>query len=489
MKTRFLAGGALLATAAVTAVIPAAGANAAVSPAAVAMTATCPSAPAPPQLTFGPRVVIDTVRPGGEPVSNVAQDGSIEVSTHGGTTHLNDDWVDLATNPTELLGWASTYSNQVLNWRSTDGGKTWAYTGFDGTTFGPHTATSTGFSDPDYSMDAGGRIYNTEIDLGNVSVFSSGDDGQTYSRGVAEVTSGDRPWLTAGRKDEVYLDVYTEKQILRSADGGLTWSLQSLDDGNSPESKMLIDPLNPDTLIGAHDRQGITISTDQGKTWTVYDGAGLGSTVENWGPIGVDKAGNIYRAAAGGYNSSSNGTVTFNWFDRTAKSWGTPVTIPAPAGKMLWPWMTAGDDGRVAVAWLEQLPGSNSFDVYVAATTNAHGTPVTCSDGSQQIAPPQWTVTDASNGPIQVGPICLSGTMCEVNGVLGRQDRRLGDFFTLNYDKNGSLFVATASTVDGGATRPTSAPIFFSATGGPSMLTQPMTTRPTRPSCGVNPLC
>jgi photosystem II stability/assembly factor-like uncharacterized protein len=461
---------------------------------ALAASAACPTVPEPPALNFGKRVYIDNVRPGGEPVSVVGQDGSINVSAHGGTTHLYKDPGALANGAVDL---ASTYGNQTLNWRSTDGGKTWKYVGTAGMEQGPHTLTSTGFSDPDYAIDSGGRIYNTEIDLANVSVFSSGDDGQTYSRGVAEVTSGDRPWLTGGRIDEVYLYVNTFQQIFRSTDGGLTWRLMSQNNSQGPDAKMYIDPLNVDGLIGPHNPQGVTISADQGRTWKAYDGAKLGKTVDFFGAVAVDKAGNAYRAAAGGYTGSDDtnakgGTVTFNSFDRETLKWREPVRIPAPEGDMLWPWVVAGDNGRVAVAWLQRRPAHpERFEIYVAATENAHGTWVTCKGGKTKHLPPKWTVANASHGPIHTGYICLDGTACNANQDFASGDRRLGDFITVNYDKNGRIFVVSGSTVRPGADvqQPTSVPVFLGATSGPKLIKRPMTTRPAREPCGLNPLC
>jgi len=461
---------------------------------ALAAAPACGANLAPPELSFGKRVYIDTVRPGGEPVSVVGLDGSISVSAHGGTTHLYKDPNALANGAADVAG---TYGNQTLNWRSTDGGKHWKYVGTAGMEAGPHTLTSTGFSDPDYAIDAGGRIYNTEIDLANVAVFSSGDDGQTYSRGVAEVTSGDRPWLTAGGRDEVYLYVNTFQQIFRSTDGGLTWRLQSQNNSQGPDAKMYIDPLNQDGLIGPHNPQGVTISADNGQTWKAYDGAKLGKTVDFFGAVAVDKAGNAYRAAAGGYTGPGDkkvteGTVTFNSFDRKTLKWGTPVQIPAPDGDMLWPWVVAGDDGHVAVAWLQRLPKHpDRFEMYVAATTNAHGTTVRCKDGKTRFVPSQWTVADASHGPVHVGDICLDGTACNTSSSFQAGDRRLGDFYTINYDKDGRIFVVGGTTVRPGkdAQMPTGVPIFIAATHGPKLIGTPMRPRKTREPCGLDPLC
>ncbi|MCU1590471.1 MAG: hypothetical protein JWP11_1727 [Frankiales bacterium] len=463
--------------------------------AALGSAPACGSELKPPPLKFGNRVYIDKNRAGGEPVSVVAKDGSISVSAHAGTTHIYKDPNALPGAADFLVG----YSNETLNWRSTDGGKTWAYVGMPVVNAGPHSATSTGFSDPDYAIDAAGRIYNTEIDLANVSVFSSGDDGQTYSRGNPEVTSGDRPWLTGGHENEVYLYVNTDQQIWRSGDGGLTWTNQSLNNAAGPDAKMYIDPIHPKTgLIGPHNDQGVSISADQGKTWKAYDGANTGKDVDFFGAVAVDKAGWVYRAAAGGYKGSSDkkadGEVTFNYFNRTTKKWAdSAVSIPAGQGDMLWPWVVAGDDGRVAVAWLQSKPGHpTDFYMYVAQTLNAHGTTVTCANGSKKFIGPQWSVANASHKPVHLGPICLSGTACNASPTFPEGDRRLGDFYTINYDKDGKLFITGGDTTllnPVGGPKPVGNPIFIAATSGGKMIKHPMHTAKTRSSCTVNPAC
>ena len=460
--------------------------------AALGAPAACGAEVKPPALEFGKRVYIDTNRAGGEPVSVVAQDGSISVSAHAGTTHIYKD-------PSAVPGigdFAVGYSNQTLNWRSTDNGKTWTYVGLP--VAGAHTASSSGFSDPDYAIDRGGRIYNTEINLANVAVFSSGDDGQTYSRGNPEVTSGDRPWLTAGAEEEVYLYVNTLQQIFRSSDGGVTWTLQSRSNPAGPDAKMYIDPRNPKGLIGPHNPQGVAISADQGKTWKAYDGADLGPTVDFFGAVAVDKAGYVYRAAAGGYKGSSDkkadGAVMFNYFDRATNKWGAePVTLPTGEGDMLWPWVVAGDDGRVAVAWLQSKPGKpTEFYMYVAQTMNAHGTWVTCANGTKKFIPPRFTVVNASKTPVHKGPICLAGTACNASPSFPEGDRRLGDFYTINFDKDGKLFVVGGDTTlpnPIGGPKPVGNPIFIGATKSGAMTARPMKPRKTRESCLVNPLC
>ncbi|HEX2241294.1 MAG TPA: hypothetical protein VHJ82_09165 [Actinomycetota bacterium] len=456
----------------------------------------CPSVkPAP--LKFGKPIFIDENRAGGEPVSIVAQDGSISVSAHAGTTHVYKD-PGAAPGATDF---AVGYFNQTLNWRSTDGGKTWKYVGIAGQEVGPHSPTSTGFSDPDFAMDEGGRIYNVEIDLANVAVFSSSDDGQSYPRANPIAASGDRPWVTGAEPDEVFLYVNLPKQLWRSTNGGLTWTLVGQGGAVPVGSKLLVDPLKPKTgliggIISGSAPVGVAISADDGATWETFEGAQLAESQQFFGIPGVDRAGNAYLAAAGGYSGTGdtepNGVVTYNYFDRKTKKWGKTVTLDTPDGDALWPWIVAGDDGRVAMTWYQSLKGKpNEFHVYVAYTTNGRGTTVTCSDGSKKFIPPQFSIVNASKRPIHVGSICLDGTACNANPSFEGGDRRLGDFFTINFDHTGRLFIASADTTLTSALetpKPVGNPIFIKQIAGDLMLLKPDKIRKTRPLCAT-PQC
>lgn len=447
---------------------------------APALAVTCPTV-APPSVSFDAPRYIDTARAGGEPVSVVAQDGAILVSAHAGTTHLYK-------SPGAAAGagdFAVGYTNQTLNWRSTDDGKTWTYVGLAGAPVGPHTATSTGFSDPDFAIDDSGRIYNTEIDLGNIAVFSSIDDGQSFPVGNPQVTPGDRPWLTAQAKDEVLLvaNAFLGEMIWRSTDGGVTWALQN--DDSPVGGKMHVDPLNREHGLIAPTRGGeVVISNDEGVRWRYLWGPALGTNTAFFPAIATDAAGWIYMANAGGYSGardvSPDGEVSFGWLDRQTESW-SETTIPVPDGDAMWPWVIAGDDGRAAVVWYQSIAGDpNAFYVYAAVTHNAHGTPVTCSDGSTRTQPPAFTVVNASGRPVHVGGICLDGTLCNANTA---SDRRLGDFLTVNIDADGRVFIASGDTMlraPGGGPKPVANPIFIGQSGGERMYATPKARRPTR---------
>jgi hypothetical protein len=460
---------------------------------------TCPSV-ASPDLSFGAPQYIDTARAGGEPVSQVAQDGSIIVSAHAGTTHVYKNPAAAPGSPDFVVG----YTNETLNWRSADDGKTWKYIGVAGQAAGPHTVTSSGFSDPDLAMDYSGRIYNTEINLANDSVFSSVDDGQSFPFGNPLAGNGDRPWLTGQDPNEVFLYINSTPfhYLQRSTDGGQTFTTVAGDTPGSTDfpatGKLQNDPLNPHHgLIGPDGVDGITISPDDGATWQEYPGAHLGKSTQFFGAPAVDRAGWAYVAAAGGYGGSSDttpsGEVTFAYFNRDTTEWNDgKITIPTPAGDALWPWMAAGDDGRVAVVWYQSLAGKpDEFYIYAAYTLNGHGTTVTCSDGSSQFVPPQFSVVNVSGRPIHVGKICLQGTNCNANTSFEAGDRRLGDFFTVNYDLQGNIFIAsgdTRLTSLTGSAKPVGNPIFMMQNGGAPLLTEPIPAKPTHALCPL-PTC
>ena len=481
---------------------------------------TCPTVEAP-AVTFGEPRVIDPNRAGGEPVSVIARDGSINVSAHAGTTHIYKD-------PAAAGGvgdFAIGYWNQTLNWRSTDGGKTWTYVGIAGLHEGPHSVTSTGFSDPDYAIDQAGNIYNVEIDLANVAVFKSNDDGQSYLTANPEAWFGDRPWLTALEEDEVFLYVNLPKALLKSVDGGLTWTpvlnnLGGAVPAQAPpiNAKALPDPLNPnDGLIGPEGSTlrgnnqlgdpdfwvGLENDVDLDKpgaptvTWKKLSTGPLGFTQQFFSSLAVDNAGNVYLGAAGGYTGgrdvTPNGQVSFAYHERaTGAKNPDKIIIPTPAGDALWPWVVAGDDGRAALVWYQSLAGKpEEFYAFIAVTHNAHGTTVTCSDGSTRFEPPRFTVVNASQRPVFVGNICQDGTNCNASTSFKQGDRRLGDFFTVNFDHEGNLFIVTADTTFKSllqGQKPVGNPIFIQQDSGPPMLEQPMDIRPTR--CIMNlPIC
>ncbi|MGH9195589.1 MAG: hypothetical protein ACRD1T_07610, partial [Acidimicrobiia bacterium] len=256
-------------------------------------------------------------------------------------------------------------------------------------------------------------------------------------------------------------------------------------------------------LIGPLGTGRFSISSNDGQGWETLNFGPLGPQQSFFDAVAVDRAGNVYQAAAGGYNgwapgaasadTTPNGQVTFTYYERATGNVNEEKTvIPTPPGDALWPWIIAGDDGRVAVVWYQTLAGApQDFYMYAAVTHNGHGTTVTCSDGSEKFIPPQFTVVNASQRVINHGYICLQGTTCNAHPSFEGGDRRLGDFFTVNFDHKGDLFLIGADTMlknPLGGPKPVGNPIFIKQSSGHRMLEEPDTLRPTRPVCNL-PTC
>jgi hypothetical protein len=168
--------------------------------------------------------------------------------------------------------------------------------------------------------------------------------------------------------------------------------------------------------------------------------------------------------------------VKFASFDPKAKKWSKPVTIPRTGkGTPFWAWTVAGENGRAAVAWYEATPvdgAENLVEVraFAAATTNARGSKQRCAGGEVVKVDPQFSVADVAGRPIHVGQLPCHGTGCNASG-----DRRLGDFFTINYDARGRLFVTTGDTTlknAAGGELQVSRPLFIGATDSSPRMTK-----------------
>jgi hypothetical protein len=128
--------------------------------------------------TFAPPVYVDQQLAGGEPeVFADTKHGTLIYTSHEGTTHLYRDGI--VSSPWGDFSFVTNYCNQVNVWTSPDGGVNWFRDGYLGSPCPTSPVENTGFSDPDLTQDAGGRVYNTGIDLVNDALFSSADGGKT----------------------------------------------------------------------------------------------------------------------------------------------------------------------------------------------------------------------------------------------------------------------------------------------------------------------
>lgn len=431
---------------------------------------------------FSEPLLIDNTRAGGEPVIAVAHDGSILVSAHPGWTHYHPDLDDPAS-----LSLVEEANGQSYLWRSTDGGDSFQHIGLIGAS-GPRS-TGLGFSDPDFTVDGTGRIWYTDLmALAEQSVSYSDDHGATWSAGNLVAGAGpavDRQWM-GSHEDTVYLtaNYFADRSAGQSSDGarpfqtttddGLTWTTV----GYAPcGGDFVVDPRDGTIVMGCG--LGFATSSD-GADWTIHEPpqGGLHRAFFAHEPA-IDMAGGIYTAMNGQpLTPGDPGSVVVSYSPDRGGNWSRwdlgPLindTIGSP-GSHVFAWVSAGSQGRVAVSWIgttdighpSQLIDAEWY-VYTAFITDAHtGTPTIT---MQQVTP----------SPVHRGPMCSSGTTCQVQSigldpVMGTDngDRRMGDFFETTIDADGHLLLAFADTVT--APDVISHPVFVKQTGGPSLLAE-----------------
>lgn len=427
-------------------------------------------------LRFAAPSYVDTQRAGGEPSVVAHPDGTLLYAGHAGTTHF---FAPGAPEGSEAF--FEKYRGQVHAWFSDDHGATWH---FVDRTIPPEGIPGSGFSDPDFAIDAAGNVYLSEINLVNVAMSRSTNSGHNYQlRNFFAMTITDRQWSAAGPENVVFLVGNASEGgtfptdpvgnnghlIYRSTDGGQTFSEAVEDPGGLGD--IVFDPGSA-TLYEAHYEGGNLVmaafrsalaSMDQTaltpEKHTIARGVNL---LSHWPAIDVDPAGNVYIAWDEGGNGAREAGVWYSYSTDGGRNWAAPVRVDPDNRTDIWPWIAAGDPGRVAVAWFgndsalpdndaEQAGPNDGWNVYVAQTTTGLG----CNKSPN----PGFKVTQATPQPFHVGTVCMGGTICQAQLV----DRRLGDYFTIDVDTTGALVAAYSDTRQGGAV---ALPAFLRQTGG-----------------------
>jgi hypothetical protein len=435
---------------------------------------------APKPLSFTTPTYVDTHRAGGEPSVVAHPNGTLLYAAHAGTTHF---YAPEATDP-DSEAFAEKYRGQVHAWYSDDHGATWH---FVDRTFPPDNVAGSGFSDPDFAIDAVGNVYLSEINLVNVAMSKSTTAGHSYAlQNFFAESVTDRQWSAAGPENVLFLDGNADEGgtvptdpvgnnghlIYRSTDGGKTFSEAVEDPGGLGD---LAFDLRSGTLYEAHYESGNLVIAGFYNALAADDRTALTpqkhtiargvDMLSHWPAIDVDSAGNVYIAWDEGGDGARLAGVWYAYSTDGGATWAAPTRVDADARTDIWPWIAVGDPGRVAVAWFGSdaaLPnndaeqaGTNGWNVYVAQSTTGLG--------CKKSPAPGFRVNRVTPQPFHVGTICMGGTICQAQLV----DRRLGDYFTIDVDTTGALVAAYSDTRQGGSV---ALPAFFRQKGGTSFF-------------------
>lgn len=414
----------------------------AVAMVAPAARAACGTPPAMPPLAFEGVRTVDPVRAGGEPVVQALPDGTLIYASHAGTTHLYKPGVA----ETDFI---APYNGATYLWRSDDSGESWRYVGLLGGETGPHAAV-TGFSDPTIGVDAAGTVYTAGITLANAYVAASTDSGRTWEGNTLAALEVDREWLAGDQPGVVYLIANEQsrgRMLWTSTDGGTTWNFTagiSLEGSGAP-SPIAVDPVDGRLYFPAGSQSAGSSAQVQ-----IFPDlrAGNNESIRSWIPrglphsygfvnaIALDAAGNVYIV------SNTSREIRMSYSTDRGLTWRTGTVASVPDGTVVWPWVSAGDDGHVAVSWL-QADGTSynegAWRVMAAQTVTGHGWRSAC--GKE--LPPRFEIAVATPDPIHVGEICSQGLGCNADAFA---DRRLGDYHTSTITPDGTLVIAFGMT-------------------------------------------
>lgn len=276
--------------------------------------------------------------------------------------------------------------------------------------------------------------------LGPSTVWRSTDGGQTWlgNPAASDTVLNDRQWLAAHDEGTAYLFYHVLPlggRITKTVDGGLTWF--PLVTGFAPHGYPFLD--KRDGTLYVVESEGGTIragaSRDGGQSFSFSTVANRRTSVEAIFVVGAaDDAGNAYVAWVD--SDSGRHEVYLSHSVDQGRNWKGPILVSAGPGTNVMPWIAAGKDGNVVLAWYgtnatahpERAGAKTEWHVYAARSSNAHD------------AKPVFETVRATANPVHIGSVCISGTGCAETGA----DRDLLDFLSVEVHPDGRAVIAFA---------------------------------------------
>lgn len=334
-------------------------------------------------------------------------------------------------------------------YRSTDGGENWTQVG--------QPVDPVPDFDPDLAVDGDDRIWFDVLYLACNAVSVSEDDGETWSEpnpAACPAPGGDRQYVIPTGDCEAFIYYHQLPTLYqmasRTIDCGRTWVPTGpvetpdhhflADEGSgwggggfyneAEDSVHLTFSWFRDGLAGSGGWSPTLARTaDDGLTWDIVHVAepegepmGLSLVVGD-----ADRAGNVYIAWA---ELREDGEVAVRVAASTddGSTFHDPVRLDATDTSKVFPAITAGAEGRIAVAWYEANRTGHPNEVDEDAAWNV--TLATIADA----ASPDPTVDRVQLSPdvVRRGPICPNGAGCAEN-------REFLDYFSLATMPDGSV--------------------------------------------------
>ena len=307
---------------------------------------------------------------------------------------VDREWYAADPNNTGVIytSWHDLAGPNINILKSTDYGQTWfcPETGIVGATACPVTATLNG-NDPNsgYIDTAQGNVQSRAlIDPTNSNrIYLPYADNNAVASATAPPTNND-------------FDI-TRVRVAVSTDGGATWSADT-----NPTGAPVLDANKAFPYDGVHD-----------------------NVVAHDFPMGaIDTAGNLYIVFSLRLGTSTQSHLYLMASTDHGLTWTGPTQIDSGTGSNIYPWLVAGDPGRIGISWYGST--SNDFDDTGAAWSEMFSQSLNALS-----ATPTFSQSNVSGSvPMHLGDICEAGTLCLATG--GNRD--LADFQGIAVDPCGN---------------------------------------------------
>lgn len=307
--------------------------------------------------------------------------------------------------------------------------------------------------DPDLAVDAEGTVWFSALWIGCTSTAVSRDGGETWTSNplACNAPVSDRQYVVPTKGGEAYL--YSHQlptfwqMAAKTTDYGRTWIPTApiepptnnllLTDGTgwggggfwneAAGSVFFTWTMSHGGVAGEGAwSPGFALTRDGGSSWEMGTAKSMGGEGLGLGLVvgAADEAGNVY--LAWGEDHDGDVAIYLAASADDGRTWREPVRVDAGEASNVFPAITAGAPGKVAVAYYENVDRGNPSDV--EGTWNVT---LAWTDDALAAAPvfQRANLTDA---PVKKGPICINGTTCE-------SDREFADYFQVHVLPDGRV--------------------------------------------------
>lgn len=332
----------------------------------------------------------------------------------------------------------------------------------------------------DLAVDHKGRMYFVDTYIPGLmfSRWSEWSKTWDFTTPAVGVVPGfdDRPWITFSEKAlYLYVNHVSHTAVYRSTDGGMTW------DGGNPlswDGSIAGQPFFPGH-IAANEKTGTLwvaglnpVDGDTALTSAVGDyegGAPVFTEALVTKPQRKGGFSPIFTGATA-VDAAGNGYTTWSTFDDSGcdvyyasstndgKSWNKPVKVSRGPGCATFPWITAGDDGKVALAWYQTPFEKKDSDGTLLRVLTTKSTPYGMKQplfNYQNELPEdaEWFLHSAAvTNATSRNPKILETRVDTKTPVLaGPMNRELWDFLQLDIGPDGRIHITFAEKFKDGA--------------------------------------